>query len=409
MFATAAFLAGWFGRYAALDGRARSLIWAIDTAQDNFYRDVDEDKLYGDLFSAFALDPYSRYYTADEYAAIISQKNGSNAGAGFSLFTEEDGLRVFSVVENSPAQSSGLKKGMYLFGFGESKDDIREADAQSLLAFAEGHSRYFLKCGFQKDASDAFLCEIASAEYSAAYCYYRDSETSFSFRGVASGVLPLTETFEPLKGLDEKTAYIRIDEFNGHAADEFRLCLVKMKERGREHLVLDLRSNGGGYMDTLAEISSHLLKNANGKNPVIAKASFKNGQEIFYTASGNDYASYFSAESRVTVLADEWTASASECLIGALVDYGTISFGDIYLRKEGDDAHSYGKGIMQSHFSDAQGNVLKLTVAEIFWPGGKSIHGVGVTQDDGAQAVEAPLVWGAEDAMLDAVLSLISA
>ena len=110
----AAFLGGWFGRYASLDPRTRSLLWAIDTANKNFYTDVDEDALYDDLFSALELDPYSRYYTKEEYAAVYAQNGGSYSGWGFSITSsqESEAAFIFRVLENSPAQYAGLKKGM---------------------------------------------------------------------------------------------------------------------------------------------------------------------------------------------------------------------------------------------------------------------------------------------------------
>ncbi|MDE7158698.1 MAG: hypothetical protein K2N74_03900, partial [Clostridiales bacterium] len=261
--------------------------------------------------------------------------------------------------------------------------------------------------------------------YTPAFCSYRDSEVSYSFRysaDVSFSDLSRREleivtanAFEStqylLSGLDKKTAYIRLDEFNGNAAEEFRVCLQKMKERGRENLVLDLRSNGGGYMDILLEIASHTMKNAPSGRALVSSAKFKNGNVYNYSSSGNNYYTYFTENSHVTLLADEYTASASECLIGALVDYGTISFSDIVLRKDAasGQARSYGKGIMQSHFQHKNGSVLKLTVAEIFWPNGKSIHGKGVTEEDGAKSVVSPFVWGEDDVLLTQVLEWLGA
>lgn len=109
-------------------------------------------------------------------------------------------------------------------------------------------------------------------------------------------------------------------------------------------------------------------------------------------------------------MADENTASASECLIGAMVDYGAISYGDIYLRKTDDGtAHSYGKGVMQSTYVTLQGDAFRLTTAQIFWPNGKTIHGVGVTEGDGANAVEAPLLPEGKDLFLEQVCDRLSA
>ena len=129
-----------------------------------------------------------------------------------------------------------------------------------------------------------------------------------------------------------------------------------------------------------------------------------------FNADGNDYVKYFSQSSRVSILADEWTASASESLIGALVDYGTVGFSDIYLRKqENGEAHSYGKGVMQSAFTAVNGSAVRVTSAEIFWPvSGRSIHETGVTEEMGGVGIEAPLLHGETDTMLEEVLSRLN-
>ena len=89
-----------------------------------------------------------------------------------------------------------------------------------------------------------------------------------------------------------------------------------------------------------------------------------------------------------------------------LIDYGTLSYDHIYLREAEDGtASTYGKGIMQTSFVAANGAAMKLTVAGIYWPvSDKSIHGTGVTPEDGCVAVSAPLIWGKEDKMLSAVI-----
>ncbi len=341
---------------------------------------------------------------------------GQNEGIGVSVYDEAvNGIsipRVLLVVENSPAQKAGIEKGMYLLGFGASEDTIQAGNSNELIAFLSSQKNsFYLKVGYSADGFDAKTVSLKRAEYQAAYCYYRDSETSYSFRGEKEeSSLALTETFSPIEGLNDTTAYIRIDEFSGNAADEFVQCLSVMKERDRTDLILDLRTNGGGYLSILQSIASHLLKNAEDSYPVVATATYKSGKvSIYRTYTASDYYSYFTEDSQIWLLADENTASASECLIGALIDYGALSYDDIYLRAADDTgfAATYGKGIMQSYYNGLYG-VMKLTVAKIFWPNGNCIHGVGVTTEDGAHGVRADLVWGKEDVMLNALLAAIS-
>lgn len=429
--AVAMFCAGWFGRFASLDKRAQSFLWAIETANKNYYKDYDEDEFYQRAFAAFELDPYSCFYTAEEYGAVTDEREGNSSGLGVALspFETTSTPRVFQAIKNSPAEKAGLKKGMYVLGYSTDGSTFTAGDTEELYAFISERakafvenktSEFYLQCSFEEDGTNAKAILLDFAQYTPAYCSYHDSETSYEFRYSADVLFSklsgeklteatqgaFTKTDNALSGLGANTAYIRLDEFNGNAAEEFRICLEKMNERKRKNLILDLRSNGGGYMDILLEIASHMMKNAPQSRAIVSSAKFKNGSVFEYSSVDNDYYTYFSSDSRVTVLADEYTASASECLIGALVDYGTVSYGDIVLRKDAESgvARSYGKGIMQSHFPDSRGNVLKLTVAEIFWPNGKSIHGKGVTEEDGARAVVSPFVWGETDVLLDEVL-----
>lgn len=411
--AAAAFTAGWLGRYYALDSRMRALMWAMDTLEKNYYEELDKDSIYDNLFAALRVDPYTRFYTKAEYAKILAESAGNNRDTGILVIEEDNIPVVYSVVGNSTAANAGLKRGMYIHAFGASEETAKKGTKAELIDFVGGHSGPFvLKCGFQKNGADAAFYTAESTEYLAAYCTYRDSEGAYAYRG--EDVLKLeniTETPEgvpPLAGADDRTAYIRIDEFDGNVAREFVYLLELMKERGRDKLVLDLRGNGGGYLNDMISIASHLMKDAPSKNAVVATARYRKGDEQRYAVNRADFSAYFSADTRIKVLADEDTASASECLIGAMVEHGTIGYGDILLRENAKgEAKTYGKGIMQSHFTDSRGNVMKVTVATVHWPAtGKCIQGTGVTKEDGAVGIVADALFTeANDAMLIAALS----
>lgn len=406
LIAAAGFLAGWYGQYWTLDPEVRTYLWAKSELEKNYYRPVDEAELYERLYDTLSLDDYTELFTPEEYDAYEAEGAGQYAGIGIGFVEETTSSgplpRVFILYDNSPAERAGVRKGMYLCGFGTDENSVQTGSAEEAYSFISAQKGSFvLKFAYSPDGSDGACYPMKRESYRAAYCSYRDSETSFRFRG--SKALDLTETHEPIASLDRLTAYIRLDEFSGNGAAEFISCLNTMKERGRKNLILDLRTNGGGYLDILGEISSCLLRNAEGKNPVVAVAKFRDGGTTRYAATANLFSNYFSADSKVYVLADEYTASASECLIGALIDYGTTEYGQILLRAdENGVAKTYGKGIMQSHITNVNGSALKLTVATIHWPlSDRCIHGVGITSADGAVAVRADLIWGKEDPMLE--------
>ncbi len=411
--AVAAFLGGWFGQYYSLDEEVRTYLWAKSVLEKNYYQPLDESELYQGLYDSLSVDPYTQFYPPAEYDSYLAQGAGENKDAGIYVYREqkaEDLTQVFLSAENSPACLAGIKKGMYVLAFGTSENDLTEGNYGDFKAFVSTHKgAVVVRCGYHTDGSDAKNYTIASKSYQTSFLTYRDSETSYGFRGDGS-VLTLTETDMPLVGADDKTAYIRLEEFSGNnTPSEFVQLLKKMKERGREHLVLDLRSNGGGYLDLLGDIASHLMRNATEKHPMFTYTESRSGQKTNYLCAQSDFSSYFSPSSRIYVLADECSASASECLIGVLVDYGTVPYSCIYLRE--DDAgvaKTFGKGIMQTHFDNANGASMKLTTATVHWPvSGRCIHGVGVTSADGAVPIPAPFVWGERDVMLDEVLSRI--
>ena len=123
----------------------------------------------------------------------------------------------------------------------------------------------------------------------------------------------------------------------------------------------------------------------------MAKAVDRNGKEYVFNAKSNLYDDYFSAGSKVYVLADSGTASASECLMGCMLDYGCIDYENICLSYRQGKAKTYGKGIMQTTRTRYlwTSEAIKLTTATICWPlSGTCIHGVGITDENGAKTVE---------------------
>lgn len=401
LFSAIALLAvGWVSGYFSIDRRVRSLAEMVETVRRNYYEEVDRDTLYDNLYDGLALDEFCAHYTEEEYAAILAEGEGRNTGYGLSLLGSEARARVYRTVYNSPAERAGLESGMYIFACGTDGQPLREGGREEILAFLRANDSCVLSVGYREDGSDARTVAFSRADYLASYCMYADSEGTFRFRGESE--LVLERVGEGMSFLPADTAYLRLTEFDGNAAEEFVRCLEEKVARGRKHLVLDLRSNGGGYMTTLCSIASHLLKGAEGARPVVATAPTYNGGYT-YRADGNDYATYFSDDAHITVLADENTASASESLMGAMLSYGTISPEDIYLRDGAAGPRTYGKGVMQAHFTASDGNVMRITVSRVYWPDGTCIHREGIRAVDAAHAIAAPVLPSEEDEFLAAL------
>jgi carboxyl-terminal processing protease len=157
--------------------------------------------------------------------------------------------------------------------------------------------------------------------------------------------------------------------------------LEKFKSNGKSQLILDIRDNGGGYMDVLCEVAGMLVeKESNGQ--VVSITIDKYGKEKYFNSKNQTYNEY--GFKKIVVLANEHTASASEILIGAMLDYDKSNRVSIVLdghQKNGQTVYkTYGKGIMQTTYANLDSSAVKLTTAKMFWPKSRiSIHDKGVT------------------------------
>ena len=150
---------------------------------------------------------------------------------------------------------------------------------------------------------------------------------------------------------------------------------------------------------------AYFCKDSTSKSPVSLVADYGEKKEK-YKATGNYYHSYFSEDSRIAVMADWNTASASEALLGCMLDYGAITYNNVCLSERGGLAKTYGKGIMQTtYLLGISAGAIKLTTAEICWPvSGTSIHDRGVLPEDGAITIAEN--YGTDREIEEAVLKL---
>lgn len=388
------FFSGGLCLWFSLDKEMRDLIKVKHVVDKKYYQDVADDDFYGAIFRAIngqVLDAYSGYMTADEYDSSNKQQAGSRSGIGLSFYTKDvdgnDQMLVVRISGNSPAETSGIKTGDRIVGFGKTSDEIvynqKLNDFSTFLAERadnENFSVRILRDGMEQDIT------LYKAEYVENYVFYKTRDKAYTFDQNRD----LIESADGYAFLDEDTAYLRLIQFGGNASSGFRQVMELFRTGGKKNLVLDLRGNGGGFLDTMQAIASYFCKTATETFPTVAVADYGNKRSEFQ-AIGNYYDAYFSGESKILVLADQNTASASECLIGCMVDYGAIDYGDICLTKRGDVAKTYGKGIMQTTYPLGLGkaSAIKLTTAVIRWPvSDYCIHARGILPEDGALTVE---------------------
>lgn len=375
----------------SFDSELRALERVKRQIEKNYYEEIEDSAFYDAVFDGVngLLDDYSYYMTADEYADTASASKGERSGIGLVFQTVDSEnvpqLLIKRVCGNSPAEAVGLLPGWHVIGFGKTADEIREStvfsDLQAFLAEFETEETFYLQVSTTDGRT--LVVPIFKSDYTENYVFYRTDTDSYGFQG--DKATELTRCGEPLSCLNADTAYIRLISFNGAAAEEFRLAMNLFREQGKRDLVLDLRGNGGGSMDILREISAYFCKNATERKPVVTVVNYGEKEEQM-KASGNFYADYFSESSRVVVLADSNSASASECLMGAMLDYGTIGYADICLIGDAETAKTFGKGIMQTTYIYVTGDAMKLTTATVHWPLSHTcIHGRGILPSDGAK------------------------
>ena len=185
--AAVAFVAGWFGRWGALGEKKQNLLWAIDTAEDNYYLEIG-DSLYDKLYSAFNLDPYSRFYTEEEYSNVQSERDGVNADAGFSIYRSQHPLRFFGVSEAcvtvtklkadenagtesgfvNDENSESATSGMFFFKYGRTADveKMESGDAEDFYDFAatlKDGETYYALMGISESVAEASVYAVAGA------------------------------------------------------------------------------------------------------------------------------------------------------------------------------------------------------------------------------------------------------
>ena len=397
--AVVSFVGGFGVRWFTLDKDMRTLINVKNKIDKEYYQDISDEKFYSAIFNAVnneVLDDYSKYIRPETYSAESASNKGNRSGLGLAfygnVYSEEWRLVVARVSGNSPAEKAGFLAGDKLTGFGVSKEEI--TDCQSFQQFSEflyeTADDVPLYLRVQRDTENLILC-VTRAKYVESYVLYKSSTTSYTIVGDESD--EILSAGKPLSILSQDTAYIRLLWFLGEADEFFENALHLFKAEGKKNLVLDLRGNGGGDMKILGAIASYLCKNTKAKNPVVSVADYGEKKER-RRADGNEYYDYFEGESRICVIADNGTASASEALLGAMLDYGTTAYSDICLIAENGVAKTYGKGIMQTTYvmDWIEQDALRLTTAQLLWPiSGTCIHGRGILASDGTKSVESQI------------------
>lgn len=406
--AVASFFGGFLTSRLTRKSEVASYEWAIKTVQQYYYEDIPtQDILNGSLkgFAALCLDRYSAYYTAEEYAELLNTGSGNMSGVGVAYMYLSEGVHpqgksgalVELVVGNSPAYYGGLQAGEFMTAVYDSEKRVEITSADAFSDFVDG-----------KDTGEKFTIvtdlgehEVSKEAYRATYCTMATNSARWNVT-YSGNQMQIVESEGGISYLPDGAAYLKLDQFYGDAADEMAALIEKYNAENCTSLILDLRGNGGGYVDVMCDMSDIYTGQLQNRNRIAMQAIYKDGSRETFTVNDKYSAkSELAAGTKISVLADNGTASASEALIGVLIDNRVISYGDIYLSDFSDvyltvtgtaekNCRSYGKGIMQTTFVHPfTHEALKLTTARIYWPKGETcIHDVGLTTAVGCKTVK---------------------
>ena len=340
----------------------------IQTYLDMYYLgDVDdetlEDALAAGLLNGIG-DKYAKYYSKEEFDALMEETSGSYGGIGISIImNDDDKVEVYKVFDGSPAQEAGMQV----------KDLIVEADG--VRDFEDIDELVSIVRGEQGTTVDIVISRDGKEIPMTVERRIIDMETVI------------------YKMLDNKIGYIQLTEFDVISVDQFNNALDALESQGMESLILDLRDNPGGDYDTVIAMADRVLPE--GKITTVVDKQ------------GTEKTEYSDEENQIkipmVVLINENSASASELFTGAIKDYGIATIvGET----------SYGKGIVQSIFRLEDGSGLKFTTEEYLTPEGNHINGIGVAPDVEVsipeEAYEDGVITEEEDVQLQKAIEVLT-
>lgn len=311
---------------------------AINSVLESFYfGDVDDETAKDNIYKAYLSsygDKYTMYYTADEYKALKESTNGKFYGIGaVCQLSGEGGVLLVDVYDNGAGYQAGLRSGDRVVNV--DGRDITDMELSSAVALIKG------------DKGTSVTLEVI-----------RGTER-LTFSAVRDAVEAKTVSYTLL---DNNIGYLSISQFEEVTTKQFKAAVEDLQSQGMKGLVIDIRNNPGGLLDTVVGMLKYMLPDG-----LIVYTEDKQGNRKEYKGQDNDEFNL-----PLAVIVNGNSASASEIFAGAIQDYGK---GTII------GTQTYGKGIVQTVKPLTDGSAIKFTIAKYFTPKGQDIHGKGVTPD----------------------------
>ncbi|MCR5672211.1 MAG: S41 family peptidase [Lachnospiraceae bacterium] len=325
-----------------LDRKSIDKIDSLYSLIDSTYlEDVDKETLQEGLYKGILEsldDPYSVYYDKEEFAEMMEDTSGTFEGIGAYLTQDPDTKDIIVVkpIKDSPAEAAGMLADDTVVEV--DGEDITGQDLNLVVSKLRGPKGTKVVVGVKREGEEDII----------RFDLKRDE------------INTLTVDHEMFDG---GIGYIAISEFSDPTADQFIEAFDDLESEGMKSLIIDLRSNGGGYVDISVKIADRLVKDG-----VIVSVKDKHGLSYKYEDAGDD--KYLKVP--CVLLVDGNTASASEILTGALKDHGLVTVMG---------TKTFGKGITQIITPLDDGSGVKITNSKYYTPNGDNIHKVGIEPD----------------------------
>jgi carboxyl-terminal processing protease len=321
--------------FSASNNSKAKLNQLIDFIDNEYVDELDTDSIVNKTVDNILaqLDPHSVYIPPSEQVEVAENMKGDFVGIGVRFYIFKDTVAIIQSIENGPSAKAGIKPG----------DRILYADGTKLFG--------------RKLPTDSLFTKLKGKEGSqVVLTVYRKSENKNIKFTIKRGVVPLKSVDVGLM-LNSSTAYIKINRFAETTYKEFKSNLARLKNQGAKSLVIDLRDNGGGYMEEAIAIADELLSD---KKLIVFTKNKKGRVDKTYATKKGDFET-----GKLFILINENSASASEILAGAVQDNDR---GTIVGRR------SFGKGLVQREMDFEDGSAVRLTVARYYTPTGRSIQ-----------------------------------
>lgn len=307
----------------------------IDFIESEYVDEVDTDSIVDLTVNSILekLDPHSVYIAKNEMEQVAQSMKGDFVGIGVNFYMYKDSVAVIKPIPGGPSDKAGIKPG-------------------DRILFADNYQLYGKKL-----PNDSLFSKLKGKEGSQiTLTIYRKSENKKFKVNLRRDVVPI-KSVDAAVMVTNTLGFIKINRFAETTYDEFHKALTELKQEGMKELIIDVRDNGGGYLEKAVSVADDLLKD----DKLIVKTVNKKGREdITYATNKGSF-----EEGRVYILINENSASASEILAGAVQDNDR---GTIVGRR------SFGKGLVQREMPLGDGSAVRLTVARYYTPSGRSIQ-----------------------------------